>query len=74
MSTKTSTRESSESPRIDGREVHRSLELRADVVIVGSGPAGSACGAGHCSGPAVTPGGSVHASVVGRPESPGLRQ
>lgn len=28
--------------RVDGRRVHRRLERRADVVIIGSGPAGSA--------------------------------
>src|SRR5512139_1202908 len=32
------------------------------------------CGAGHSIGAAVTPWGSFQESVVGRPESPGLRQ
>ena len=35
---------------------------------------GSACGAGHRIGPALSPDGRFHASVVGSPDSPGFCQ
>ena len=39
-----------------------------------SGPVGNAWGAGHWIAPTPKPSGSFQVSVVGRPESPGLRQ
>ena len=54
--------------RRDG-ERHRQ-QHRALVAVVGQVPIGIFLGTGQAMSPAITPGGRVHCSCVGRPESP----